>query len=283
MVEAVSGRVLASAACTGRIALFAAALLVSFGIGSGLVHAGSAGPKGFACVDVDGDGKCTAGTDQDIGPDIANGFVVTSGDIVIPANAPGIVLSDDLFVSTDGTITVNGSLKASSLSLDGNQIVLGPAAFLQARDSFLQLVGAAGVEIGPKANVQARKGRVTIAAYSGPVTLDNLANVIGDEGVDIYTLGGVMTAAKSRFSSRRGEVSVYASGDVAINGSGANAVHVTVMTSASLLEFRDNLVRIGKDGMVMLMAEGSTIDVRGTKFPNARPSQVTISAETVLE
>lgn len=246
--------------------------------------AGSAPPPSFPCIDVNHNGICERGVDTDISDDVKSGFVSASGDVLIPPDGKGITLKADLYVFTDGRVTMNSRMKASSIMFSAGSVEIGPGATIEAHDS-LDISGDSGVVIGARAELRSTNGTVYVSSLNGDVVFGPSARVTAKDGIDVFILGeGLTVHPGGRWRADHGPLSVYSAGDMSVNGSQLEADSTSMFTESHVIEFRNNTVHVsGHGGSVTLMAEGSTIDVRGTRFRNVDPSNVTISAETVLQ
>jgi hypothetical protein len=244
----------------------------------------SAGRRGFPCVDVDGNGACEVGVDTDLTSDLEqNGFVVTSGNIVIPADAQGMTTRSALSLLTSGDITIAGQVRADSVVLSaGGTLRLADRAAVKGKE-YADLSGESGVEIGD-AVVSAGNGQVWITSWSGSITVAG-AKIDGDTGIELAAWnGGVTVRPGTQLLARHGDVYVYAGGDIVVSDSTLLGQGHLVRTEGSLVDFRGNMVKlVGRDGWVMLAAEGSTIDVTGTRFSNLKPGNLQLDAENVIQ
>jgi hypothetical protein len=280
MVTDVRRRTIVKATHLFGVWLVAASILLT--LLPGPASAG-AGRRGFPCVDVNRDGVCEAGTDTDITNDIEqNGFLITSGDIVIPADAQGMTLRGSVALLTSGSILVAGQVRAEAVMLSaGGTLTVADRATIKGKES-VDLSGETGVVIGD-AWISAGNGQVWITSWNGPLSITG-AKIDGGDGVEIAAWSGTVTVTGAQLVAKRGDVFVFGGGDVVVSESTLMGNGNLVRTDASLVDFQGNMVKVmGRDGWVMLAAAGSTINVTGTRFANVDPANVQIDAENVIQ
>jgi hypothetical protein len=248
-------------------------------LGPGTVPTAAA--AGYPCEDVNDNGVCDPGEPDITNALTENGFFSTSAGIVVPADARTITSRGDLSLHAGGSIAVHGKLKAVGLTIntDGT-LTLGANAVLRGGD-YLDLYGGQGVGIGPDALAEANY--VTI--WSGAaITLAAGTKVIAKDWLDVYAMHGYIAVDPDvQLMSPGGTVTVWGAGDVGLAGATLKAGTLSVTTEGSMIDFRNNTVRMtGDDGLVALTAFGSTVDLRGTQFKNLSPSNLMIVAETVM-
>lgn len=239
---------------------------------------------GFPCEDVNGDGQCQAGVDRDVSADVqGSGMVSTSGDIVIPADAKGLTLKGDLALYSDGKVTINGDIKAQSISISGNTVVLGDGASVRSVD-YIDLFASNGLTVGAKVTLQSGQGVVWVSVMNGGASFGEKSKVNASD-LDFMVLGGPLSAGVgARWRSDRGFLNLYVSGDVTMPESVLEAWSASVYTESHLIDLHGSTFKgVGDGASISLVAEGSTIDLRGADFKKLDPSAIYISAETILQ
>jgi hypothetical protein len=245
---------------------------------------------GVPCEDVNNNGVCDLG-EKDITAELMNeGFYSTSESIVIPADAKELLTKDEsgftlmagknIKVSADLTARAGGIL----LVADGT-ISVGSEATLKAGQGDVDLNAGQDIVIGSHATLNAREGMVYLFSWDGNIDLMARSRLYAWGGFDIVTVSeGIVTVLSgSEISSPKGELYVNAAGNVSINGSNLQAWHTNISTEASLLTFKDNVVKVSyEEGRVSLSAAGSTIDITGTQFKKLDPANLTLDASTVI-
>lgn len=248
-----------------------------------IVLSGSTALAAFPCEDVNNDGVCQEGVDNDISAQIAAGFFSTPQGIVIPAGIKGISLSDGLSLFADQNISVQGKIKAESLQIGaGGSLTVGDDTDLKGQSS-LDLSAQQNVSIGAGSTLSASKGLITIMAWDGSVSVGEEVKFAAGDGVEITSLSGdVIVLSEARFQSK-GDLMIDAGGNVTLAGARLQVHAVSITAGGELLDLSNSTVKLAKDGWVSLTVLGSVLDLRGTDFKNLDQSNLFISAETVMQ
>jgi hypothetical protein len=218
----------------------------------------------FPCEDVNNDGVCEAGVDNDITSALKqNGFYSTSESIVIPASMKGLLsYKGDLSLYADKLITINGRIRAGSLDISaGQQVILGPSA-----------------------SVYVTEGPMYLWSWDGAVAL-NGARIFARDSIDITALGQEVTVLPdSQLVTNNGRLSIFAGADVFVSRSRLRGEVLSVSAQGDNIDFQHNRVSAPPSGgMVSLSASGSVVNITGTSFENLDPSMLLIDAESVIQ
>jgi hypothetical protein len=240
--------------------------------------------SGFPCYDVDGNGRCESGVDVDISQDLVSGNVSVTGDIVIPSDAKPINLKTDLFIVATGNLTVNGKLRAASLTLSADEnLTIGDRAQLQSKYD-MDLSAGGNMSIGLNTLLRSDQGTIYVLCWDGWFAAAEGAKFEAKTGLDINVLlNGVTVDDKSKLQAPKGSLRLYAGGDIVVTGSTLRAQTTMVRTESHLIDLQKSTVGLTeKDGWVYLSAAGSTVNLTGTKFQNVGQS-LYIDAEQVIK
>jgi hypothetical protein len=266
------GRVLGDgliAVCFGLLALVA---LPSFAWGA------------FPCEDLNNDGACVLGEDNDItGVLTTTGFVSTSESIVIPGDAKKLSTKDvsGFALIAGKNVTVAADLQASAkgagitLVAQDGMITVGSKTDLKTgRGGSIDLSARRDIVVGPRASL--KSSLVMLYSEEGNILIDS-SKLTGDS-VEILTLAGEVTVLpKSQLRSPRGDVRIDAGGTVSVVGSRVVA-EVTSVQASELLDFSNNRVT-GES--VLLTTVGSTVNICGTVFKKLAPDGLVIEGEVM--
>ncbi|MBI4488588.1 MAG: hypothetical protein HY694_05845 [Deltaproteobacteria bacterium] len=245
----------------------------------------------FPCEDVNNDGVCELGVDNDITVELkTNGYFSTPESIAIPKGVKGLSTKDvnDFSLVAGKNIVVNSNLNFSAegatLSLLAQQgsITIGNKTNLKTgQGGYIDLSARSDIVLSTGSYVGGKSSMVTIYSEDGSVLLTKGSRLSSLDAVDIIAFGGGITVPKSQLRAQNGYVSIYAVGDVTVTGSLVQANGTNVQAGGNLLDFRKNSVKVLGDGWVSLSVSGSTLDLCGTHFKNLDSANLIIDAETV--
>ena len=128
-------------------------------------------------------------------------------------------------------------------------------------------------------------GMVMVYSKEGDLLFKEKSGLYGPYGVRVVSEAGYVTvrAGSTLRAGATGFVTVYAAEDVCVNRSLVQGELINVVTEASLLEFKENLVQVPpQGGLVHLVALGSTVDITGTTFRNVHSGDLVIQAGTIV-
>jgi hypothetical protein len=250
--------------------------------------------KPFPFEDVNNNGVYDPGIDKDITVLLmSTGSFSTPNSIVIPDGATGIQTSNPngIALVAGKNITVSNSYLITSgkyagiyLYTENGTVTISDGTLLKSA-YFVAIDSEKDVIIGSYASIYAKGEAADIASRSGNISLMARAIVYGYN--DLYLTaekGEVTVSINAQLKSPKGFVDISGAADLTINGSRFEALGAHVVTSAHMLEFRDNTVKIlSSQGWVYLEAKGSTVDITGTQFQGLDPRFLTINADVVIK
>lgn len=246
---------------------------------------------GFACEDLNNNGTCDPGVDNDITAALTtDGSYSTSESIVVAAGKGFTTKSVDGFSLVAGkNIAISAGL--SALAKGANIILLaqetvtvsGTNTTLRAGErGTIYIEAGQNIYAGPtRTSMSAKFGAITLYAWAGDILFEQ-SRLIADD-IEVYASEGGVTALNSTFDTKPGDTRVDAATDVIMNGNWVMAELTGIRTAGSLIDFRNNSVKASRGGSVILSTQGSTVDIRGTKFMNVDSDSVIIDAQTVLQ
>jgi hypothetical protein len=227
--------------------------------------------KPFPFEDANNNGVYDSG-DRDITDEIKSGIFVTEHSIVIPGGVGGFITSSEngFLLVAGQNITLNNYYLASnsrnagiSLYAEAGTITIGAAL---KSNGFVSIHAEGDITIG--ASVYANGDLADIYSAKGNITVQGKAALYGREGLYLEAVA-VTAASGSWLKSAMRCIAISGTDDIVIEGNRVDAICADIATQGHLITFRNNLVTVPKaDGWVYLGAEGSTVDIRGSKFRN---------------
>ncbi|MBZ0168049.1 hypothetical protein MELA_02401 [Candidatus Methylomirabilis lanthanidiphila] len=244
---------------------------------------------GFACEDVNNNGVCDPGVDNDITTALTtDGSFSTSESIVIPTGVSNLVTPQgiDFSLTAGKNITINSNLVAKTANIymaAGGTITIGVKTSLRAGSYLVMLDARGDIVLHPQTSVLAEQdGTIYLFSQEGSLLLMDKSK-LGAKDVVHLQGKGVTVRPGSLFKTE--SMSVYAEEDMSINGSVLNiGTWLWVETWGHLLDFKNNRVQVTPhESSVYLTAEGSTVNISGTKFKNLDPDDLIIQATDVIQ
>jgi hypothetical protein len=266
----------------GTVAVIAFILIACLGVVLPLdpVAAGSRS-SAFPCVDVNGDKECTPGVDTDVSGQLELGAVSTPGHVVVPADVLGSSKSI-MGIYAGGDITVHGKLRAAGLTLwGGGKVTVGPEAVLNGKDG-LDIYAGGDIELQTGAMLKTG-GVLYLLSWYGSISGGDVTMEAKD-GIEVSANGGAVSfAAGAKLQSPGGEVRLYATGDITVNGTSLRGASAMLFTESHVIDFKDGSLSLtSRDGTVHLITQGSRVDISRTKMRNVKPENLFIDAAEVI-
>lgn len=242
-----------------------------------------AGAPGMIVEDVNDDGVYDERVDRDVTAAVlAEGSFETPHSILVAkaltSRHPfGIVLVAGKNIRVNANL--NAIAKGAGLSLVTHEgaIVLGERAGVAA-SGYIDVSGAAGIEVGPRASLQSRD-------VGGGLFLTTDGSIVGAErsrfsakgGMDLFALSGAVHIGPGQVITSSDYITVTGGGPLWIAGGRLQTPSLSMVADDHPITFSSNYAKFSHGGYAYFSTAGPTVDLSETVFSGLDPDNLIVN------